>query len=121
MDPIVDHALCKKILEPFKQGISPAKICQIVGMSETAYNRLLKRHPELFNKAKKLRLMNQKKKRNLVQTNLHGEKTDSQKNKTKITPEEKIRALEIRLAKEQKKNAELETLLEVAKEYLGKF
>lgn len=112
--------LIDDLLNAYSSGLSPSKICISFGLSERGYFDIVKKYP-VFQKLKKIRKMNQKKKRNSLKINLHGEKVKEIKKTTAITPEEQLIQLQKRLEHEQKKNKDLEDLLKVAKEKLGKF
>lgn len=108
------------LLIAYRNGLSPSKICISFGLSERGYFDIIKKYPS-FQKSKKIRIMNQKKKRDSFKTNLHGNQVEESKKVKSITPEEKISHLQQKLEHEQKKNKELEELLKLAKEKLGKF
>ena len=108
------------ILKAFAAGESPAKICIAYGLSERGYFDLIRKHPKGFLRAKKTRLMNQKKKREKAKTLKQGTPTDPVSKGPKMTTDEQIAKLERQLENERKKNKDLEKLLEIAKEFLGK-
>lgn len=114
--------LAKKILSAYRNGISPSTICVRFGLSEKNFKDLKLKYADQFNKANKSRAMNQKKIRNRLKTNLHGKKVETSKTTApKATDEDRIRHLESLIEAERKKNKELEALLKVAKDHLGKF
>ncbi len=109
------------VLLAYKNGDTTSRICITFGLSERRYYDLFKRHLVQFEPLKKMRHMNQKKKSKFQKTLHVGDKVKVTQNISKITSEEKIAQLEMRLEKERKKNQELETLLKVARDELGKF
>lgn len=116
----VKPVLIRKVLICFKNGDSPAKICKEYGLSERNYFTILKKFPNQFEKAKNKRIMNQKKKKDFTKRK-PGLQAKAQPKQSKITAEDRIKILERKLELQQKENAELKGLLELAKEHLGKF
>ena len=112
--------LLKEILQDYINGMSPSSICRKFGLSERNYGSILKQYSAAFGEAKEARSMNQKMRRDLLKKNHSGAPVEEVKKK-KITANEKIAHLEKLLQIEQKKNQELESLLKVAKDHLGKF
>lgn len=110
-----------QIISAFRNGATASRICIAFGLSERRYYELLKRHSEQFDAAKKKRLMNQKKKIKSIQQRHKGPTVDGAIPKKKISSDEKVAHLEKRLELERKKNEQLEELLKIAKEHLGKF
>lgn len=116
-------ALAKKVLVDYRNGLSPAKICYQYGLSEKNYRTILEKYSPAFKRVRRIREMHQAKARELMKKNRfkgNKVKSDGQRSK-KMTAEEKIKHLQRQLENERKKNQELETILEVAKEHLGKF
>lgn len=109
-----------QILSAYRNGLSTSRICRLFALSETRYYNLVKAHKNQFEAAKKMRLMNQKKKIKGVYQVHKGLKVKTVDTDKKITPDEKLERLENRLELERKKNEELERLLKVAQEQLGK-
>jgi hypothetical protein len=112
--------LCQKILTLFKNGDSPFKICKEYGISEHNFRSIILKYPELFSHAKKIRLMNQNKKRKKIKDLHTGPTVTHSPEIVKITDEDRIKILERKLELSRKENEQLKNLLGVAKEYLGK-
>lgn len=110
-----------QILSLYQSGATSSRICLTFGLSERRYYELLKRHSVEFQSVKEIRLMAQKKKLSLLRDLHKGPKVDLVKTKERITANEKLAQLERRLEIERKKNLELEGLLKLAQEHLGKF
>lgn len=113
--------LANEILSAYREGTSPSTIAIRFGLSERNFKDIKSLFAQKFKQADRVRAMNQKKKREKLRTNLHGKRVNLPKAAPKATSEEKIKHLEKLLESEQKKNKELESLLAVAKEHLGKF
>ena len=120
METVRKPLILSQILSMYRNGCRTSRICLTFGLSERRYYELVKRHAQEFERVKKKRLMNQKKKSKTIKELHQGEKVKTFSSSKKITPEERIAELERRLKNEQKKNQQLEALLEVANEFLGK-
>lgn len=109
------------ILLDYKNGLSPAAICKRTGITEKNYALILKKHSLEFEGLKAMRKSKQKEKRKSDSGRHHDRPATVIESKNKITAEEKLKHLEALLEKEKKKNKDLESLLELAKDHLGKF
>jgi hypothetical protein len=107
-----------EMLQMFGEGSSVRDICMKYGLSETGYYFEVGNYPVLQKAARRKRerlkrideLKKPKPKKAIIPT----------KAKSFRSTEDKVRHLEDRLQREKAKNAELEELLKIAKESLGK-
>lgn len=107
------------MLSAYRNGNSPASICRQFELSERNYGSILLKYRVEFAEARECRKMNQKRSRDKLKSSHAGDKVSPRPSK-KITPEDKIEHLESQLDHERNKNKELEELLRIAKEQLGK-
>ena len=115
-----DTTLLRGILLDYQMGLSPASICKKFDLSERNYGSIVKRHAVEFKKLRTMRSSKQKEKNNAARGKHQSVPSSLSVQKSKITPEEKIDHLESLLEREKKKNIELEELLRLVKERLGK-
>jgi hypothetical protein len=109
-----------EIIAAVSGGLSASKICVLFGLSETRYYELVRNHSKQFESAKQMRFMAQRKKLKDLKHRQQGPKVEIPKSSKKITSDEKVVHLEKRLEREKKRNEELERLLKIAQEHLGK-
>lgn len=110
----------KQMIAAFCNGRTVHEICKDFGVSEAGYYALVKPFPSLRKVAKeKVRKRKQREKQQ-IEMNKKTTKVNIPKRKKKRLPQERIKHLEDRLKREKQRNVELEKLLKIAKESLGK-
>jgi hypothetical protein len=117
---MTQNQLYQKIIRDYGRGISPAQLCRTYDLTEHTFYGILKKFPLKTKAAKAKALLVRKQKHKSGQLNQTVIPKPEEKY-PKISDAEKIAHLEKMLENEKKKNRELETLLEVAKDHLGKF
>ena len=112
----------KKLLKPYSLGDSCWQICKTFMISESMFYTVINKYPKLKTAARNKRNRNLlKKKIEMVKKSKKPKVKLEKLKKEKLSPEEKIKQLEKLLKQEQSKNKEMTTLLEIAKEELGKY
>lgn len=111
----------KKLLLDYSNGEPAHQICKAFALSESNFYFIISKFPKLYVAAKKKRKkMILKKKKLLMKNKFNGPKVKVPK-KIRSSSAEKIKQLEERLKRERDKNKELEELLRIAKDELGKY
>jgi len=109
------------MIAEFGNGMTIHQICRKFGVSETSYYMLVKPYPELRKIAKEKVIKRKKLEKQKIEMAKKVTKVDIPKKEKRRTDKERIKHLEDRLKRERKKNLDLEKLLKLAKENLGKF
>jgi len=113
--------LCKKLFIMYERGDSPGKICINLGISKHNYESILKKYPKDKEDAMKIRMMNRQSMKEHLGIIKSGTPLQNPVSYDRTSPEEKVKLLKDQLARQRKKNVELEKLLKIAKAELGKF
>lgn len=114
-------AFVRKLLSAYAKGHSCWQICNDFGLSETSFYAIICLYPKLKVDAKKRRDKFLSKQKLLMKKKSKEPKVKTVKKRKRTSSEEKVKQLESRLKREQLKNQELEKLLKVTKEVLGKY
>ncbi len=111
----------KLILQSYAKGLSCWEICNTYGLSDSSFYEIINKYPEVKKASKIRRDKILRKKRQVMKKTSKKDQVKLPRRQAKLSDAEKIKQLESMLKQERSKLKEMEALLEVANETLGKY